>query len=138
MGESVPTLSIAGFVKGAQEKMDRLLSYYFVSEHSQTNMFLGRIASLPYQIQQFGNDPSLLKQAMEDSLQGFLGRYFDSVTVNIDTDTPRPEDPNRTAVRVDIQVTEDGVAYSAGNMIELVNGKLASIININNNIGQSK
>jgi hypothetical protein len=136
MAQSVPTLSIAGFVSGVREKMDTLLSYYFVSEHSQSNTYRGRIASLPYQIQQFGNDPTNLKQVMEDSLRGMLGRYFDAVTVDIDVNTPRPEDPNRVAIRVDIVVTQDGTTYSAGRLLNLTAGKLANIVNINNNIGQ--
>ena len=60
MGKPLPTLSSSGFVSGIAEKADRLMSYYFVSEDSQSNLYRGQITSLPKQIQLLGNDEQAL------------------------------------------------------------------------------
>ncbi len=128
----VPTLSTSGWVGEISEKADRLTSYYFVSEHSQTNLYRDAVTSLPYQIQQFGHDEFELRQGVQGALSQYLNNYFDSVEVSADTSRPNPEDPNRITLTVSIIVTQDGVQYSLGRLIEVVNSKILNIIDINN------
>lgn len=129
---AVAVAALTGWITGAPEKLDYLFSCYFQSEHSQSNLFLNKVASLPYQIQAFGNDQVSLRQVMQDSLQAMLSRYFDSVTVDVEVE-PTPGDDGKLTVRVDVTVAQDGVTYSAGRAIDaLANGKLLSIIHYNN------
>lgn len=135
MAREVPSLSMAGWVSGPAEKLDKLLSYYFVSEHSQSNLYRGQVKSLPKDIQMYGNDPLSLTTIMRDNLQFLLMPYFDHVTVDVTTDRPNPTDPSRLHVMVDIVVVQDGQRYSAGRELQTLNGTLTRIIDINNNIG---
>ncbi len=137
MAANVPSISTLGWVKGVAEKLDLLLSYYFVSENSQSNTYAGKVISLPYQIQQYGSDPINLKQSMTDTLTVYLERYFDAVDVSITTEVPLETDPNRIHITVDIIVTQNGVRASAGKLIETINSKLSNIFDINNNVGGS-
>ncbi len=135
MAIEVPSLSPAGWVSGPAEKLDRLLSYYFVSEYSQTNLYQGRVKSLPMHIKRYGNDENALQDAMRQALEELLRPYFDQVSVNITTDKPIKDDLGRINVMVDIQVQQDSVTYSAGRELETLNGTLMRIIDINNNQG---
>lgn len=137
MNVNIATLSEAGWVSGLAEKCDLLISYYFLSENSQSNLYAGRIVSLPYQIQQFGDDELRLKQAMTETLTAYFGRYFDRADITVTTDKPLPSDPSRIHVQVDIIVFEGNTSYSAGREIRTINGKIENIFIINNEIGGS-
>ncbi len=130
MAIAVPAL--LGWIEGAPEKLDYLFSCYFESEHSQTNLYGGKVASLPYQIQAFGSDRMLLQQAASKSLQDLFTRYFDAAVVNVTVDTTE-EDPGRLTVTVTATVSQDGVSYDVGYSLNaLTSGKLVEIIKLNN------
>lgn len=131
----LPTVSTSGWVDDIAEKADRLLAYYFVSDFSQSNLHRGLVVSLPQQIQELGHDPDALQRGMQSSLEGYIGQYFESAQVSVDATIPNPADPSRIQVTVGIIVTENGVRHSVGKLIQATNGKIADIININNNIG---
>jgi len=132
MVTKVPTMSTSGWVESISEKADRLMSYYFVSDFSQTHLYPNEICSLPYQIQQAGHDRQALQRLMSDNLQRYLGRYFESADISVRTDDINPLDPNRTQVTVNINVVENGERYNLGRLINVVNSKIAEIIDINN------
>ena len=135
MGNVLPTLSSSGFVSGIAEKADRLMSYYFASEASQSNLYRGEITSLPKQIQLLGNDEAALSTRIRTELERLFGNYFDGVEVNVNTDIPNAADPNRINVTVSATLIEGGQQYSLGRLINVVNSRIAKIIDINNNQG---
>lgn len=128
----VPTVSTSGWVDNIPEKADRLLSYYFVSDFSQSNLHRGQILSLPAQLQQNGHDPLALRQAMKSELENYFGQHFDSVVVDVDTETPNPQDPNRIQVTVGVIITHQGRQYSLGRLVRTINSTIVDIIDINN------
>lgn len=138
MAVDVPSLSPAGWLKSPAEKLDKLLSYYFVSEFSQTNIYFGQVTSLPHHIKLYGHSEDALTTAMRDALSRMLSPYFDGVEVNITTDQPAQGDEARIHIKIDIVVSQGGVKYSAGRVAETVNGSLMRILDINNNQGSSQ
>ena len=135
MATSVPGL--LGRIDGAAEKLDYLFAAYFVSEQSQSNLYLGRVISLPFQIQAYAQDPVQLRQVMSSTLQSYLDPYFDQTDVRISVEDT-VGDEGRLTVRVDATVVQDGATYSVGHAIQaLASGKLVEIMKINNEIGAS-
>ncbi|MDH2154326.1 hypothetical protein [Stenotrophomonas sp. GD03657] len=129
---AIAVCALMGWIEGAPEKLDYLFSCYFESEHSQTNLYLGKVASLPYQIQAFGSDRLLLQQAASKSLQDLFTRYFDAAVVTVLVDTT-VEDPGRFTITVTATVTQDGVTHDVGySLSALTTGKLIDIIKLNN------
>lgn len=135
MAAHLPTLSSSGFVADIAEKADRLMSYYFVSDASQSNLYRGQITSLPAQVQQHGHDEINLAQAVRNELTAYLTRYFDMVDVSTRTDLPNVEDPNRINLTVSVIVTQDGKQYSLGRLVSVLNSKIVEIVDINNTQG---
>lgn len=135
MGATLPTLSSSGFVDDIAEKADRLTAYYFVSEASQSNLFLGNITSLTSQVQIHGHDENQLVQAIEGDLSRYFGPFFDLVDVTATAAVPDPAEPGRLNLRVGVIVTEGGQQYSLGRLITVVNSKISKIVDINNNTG---
>jgi hypothetical protein len=135
MAAKVPTLSTSGFVGDIAEKCDRLMSYYFVSDASQSNLFRGKITSLPFQVQQNGHDEALLRDAIQRELDRYLTPHFDGTEIDVATDIPNTDDPNRINVTLRVIVTEDGKQYSLGRLISVINSKINKIVDINNTQG---
>lgn len=128
----VPTLTSKGWVADAESKADALLSYYFTSQYSQSNLFAGNISSLQYMIQQWGNNPSALQNKLSQALQTYLGRYFDNAAVDVTVLDPTSQQDARLTVRVDAMVTQNGENYSLGRLVSFLNSTIVSIMNINN------
>lgn len=132
MAAPVASLSSDGWIADIARKTDRLLSYFFVSQQSQSNSYRGRIASLPALIQQYGSNPLELKTNMRLTLIRLLSPYYDSVDVNVDVETENTQTAGRMDVTVTITLSQNGQTYQAANLLQLLNSKLVKIINLNN------
>lgn len=129
----MPTLTASGWVDNIAEKADSAMAYYFTSDFSQSNVWAGQITSLPYEVQQNNSDPQSLQRVIQQDIKNYLGRYFDTVTCNVSTDLPNADDPTRINVTLNVIVTEGGLNYSLGRLIQTVKGKIVNVANINNN-----
>ncbi len=134
MSAKVPTLSAAGWVDHPAEKADQLISYYFVSEASQTHLYPGQVVSLTAQVQEWGHDPLELRQRIRDDMERYLRPYFDEVIIDVTTETPAVDGTNRFNVTLNCIVIDKGERYSLGRLITVVNSKIVRIVDINNNL----
>lgn len=125
---AVPTLSVDGFATDIRKQADALVAYYFASDHSQSNVFMGRVISIAYHIQQHGHDTFTLKQEMERDLQAYLERHFDSATVTITIE--ETADSSQYNINFDAMVTKGNTRYSVGRLVEIQNQRVVNIIDI--------
>lgn len=132
MAEQVPSLSAKGWLADPKAKADRLMAYYMTSNYSQTNLFRGEIVSLPKQIQQYGKSATDLRDYIQSDVERLFGAYFDSVSCEVTTDRPDPEDEGRLNITVSAFLTQDGQTYSLGRLIEVNNNIVNRIMDINN------
>lgn len=132
MVAAVPTLSTQGWVSDVTALADRLMAYFFISDYSQTRYFPGSVSSLPYLVQRHGSDPFTLRQRTRDTLYSYLSAYFDSVDIEVTTDQPAPDDPNRIQLTVKATVAKDNKTYSLGRLVSVNNNLVQKIINLNN------
>ena len=127
--KKVPTLSAAGFVSEIAGKLDNLMVYFFTSEYSQTNIYAEQITSLQYIVQQHGNDPLQLRMLIKSSLDKYLGRHFDTVSVDAYTNVGEGNaDTARFTLTIDVDVAENGNTYSLGKEISVINSKISNLV----------
>lgn len=129
MAIPVPTLSSAGWVTAPADKADKLMAHFFEAEKSQTVLYGDNVSSLQWLIQHYGDKPAAMTQELRGALERYLRRSYPAVTVDVqmrDDGTPRYE------LRVSIQVTDDGKQHSFGKELQMHNGNLAKIIDMNN------
>lgn len=86
MGVGIPVLSATGWVSNKSEIMIKLFEHFVTADYSQSNFFLGGIASLKYIIA-VSNGAIEMKQNIIQALAKLYGAYFSSVTVNVSIDT---------------------------------------------------
>jgi len=128
----VPVLSSAGWITDPSGKIDALLAHFYESMKSQTLLYGNNVSSLQYLLQQFGNSPNDLAQNLERTLEKYLGRYYDLATASVNADITSTDNGSGYGLNVYCSITENGKAYSVGNLLKISNAKLASVIKINN------
>ena len=130
-GNILPTLSTDGWVNELAMKADRIMSYFFISDFSQTELYPDKITSLPYIIKVNAGDEMLLKSEMTRALNAYLSRHFDKADVSVSTNITSDTD-HRLEIKLIITVYENDVQYNLGRLIQTVNSTISSIVNINN------
>lgn len=129
----VPTLSEDGWASAPTTVGDYLFCHFYLSENSQSYLYLGNITSLPGLIQQFKDDTNGLQLAAQSRLAQYFGRYFSNVSVEAAV-TPEAEDSSRYTLELYISYTdEEGKPYVLGKVFSVMNTKIAKVIDANDN-----
>lgn len=115
MGYSVPTLSSSGWETGVRQKADRLMSYFLVSQKSQSEIYFGKVKSLPYLIQAFGAEIALTNEVKNAIISLYSG-HFDAVEASAEL-APVSEDSPIQRLTLNVIVTENSNRYSLGRII---------------------
>ena len=132
MAVQVPSLSASGWVGNISEKLDKLVGYFFVSDFSQSHLYRDSIASLPYIIKTCTENQSLLLSETTKVLTNLLRPYFDRVQVDVTVAVEDANKPGELTLQVDAQVGQDGVTYSVGKQLQIINSKVVAIFDANN------
>jgi hypothetical protein len=130
----VPSLSLSGWVNSGSAKADYLLSWFFATNYSQSNVFRGRLSSLQYLIFRYGQTPDALVTQIQSVLTTYLSRvYPEGVYVSVTHDANTPANPTDLyTVQLVMEVQEGGVTKSMGKLINYDGSKIVSIITTNN------
>lgn len=132
MAVQVPSLSASGWVGNISEKLDKLISYFFLSDFSQSHLYQGQISSLPYLIKECADNRSLLRSETKRVVMNFITPYFDTIQVDVTISAVDETNPDNINLRVDATVTQDATIYSVGKEIQVVNSKVVAIFDANN------
>ena len=127
-----PSLSTDGWITASSLKLDDLLADFYYSEFSQSTVFAGHVASLPYIIQNNRNDPTATAEVTRRTLQTYLDRYFATVSVNCSASFDDPT-PNRAAIKLFVEVMDSsGVTQTASTLLRFLDSKFEEAISLNN------
>jgi len=130
MVKKIATLDPAGWVMAVSDKVDRAMSYFYLSQHSQTALYED-VEPLAYLVQQHGHSASAMRSNLESGVQRLLERQFEEavVTVTLDDTT---EESDRINLQLYAMVRDEATEYSLGHLIITANSKVKDIIDINN------
>jgi len=129
----VPTLSPVGYARSIEDKADFAMAYLFAADKSQTSLFdRSAVTSIPWILQNKGEDIPGLMIMLRDALYNYLQRYFDSVECSVDSDLLQPATTNQVQVKIDITVTDNGLSYSFGRLLNMTEGRFTSLTKIMN------
>lgn len=132
--ENLVTLSLDGTITDPVQKADRLLAYFFVNDHHQSNNQLGRIASLPGIIKESANKPTQASGEIQSSLSDFFSRYYDGVNcdVSVEDGTDQRTAGNDKALNLLVNLTfkQNGQTYNLARIAKIVNSKLTGIAEV--------
>jgi len=129
----VPSLSQDGWTSSTKERLDYLMSHFFVSDKSQTALYGDEVSSFPHLVQSNQNNIPGLKSQTQTALYTYLMRYgFKDVVVDV-VITPETTNSSRQILELFMEVTDDaGVTMTLSNMLLFNDTKFAQIIKLNN------
>ena len=132
MKRPYPSMSTKGWIEDVPGVIDAVIANFFLTHPSLSVEFNASIKSLPYLIQQFGNDEGQIQTEIGNALTDLLGRYFDKPVVEARVTYPDPNDLIRMNVGVYLAVERDGESYNLARELSTANGKVVGIMEINN------
>lgn len=128
MARVVPVLGSAGFTDDITIKVDQVLSNFYLTQASQTDVYRGSVVSMPDIIRRYGNDPLVLERETRNVLDGYLSRHFDEVNLTINAIL--------SGDSIDLQITailRDGErSLDIHHAVNSKNSKIRSIIDLQN------
>lgn len=128
----VPSLT-SGWVGAASEKIDLLISAWLTSDYSQSVVFHGKIMSLPHAIAKLGHDPDQLMESMRHQLDTYLGRYYDSVEVDVTYEyLIKDAIGGPYAIKFILAASTNGVRVNLAQGLEIRDSKVSKIFDISN------
>lgn len=128
----VPTLSPAGWITNIVDKLDFLITYTFLSNYSQSNIYKGKIVSIQWMIQEYGSDLTRLTSYMTISLEEYFKRYFDEAVVIVERSKLDDPSSNKVTLSLIVNVTDNGVMYSLAHSVSMANSVFSGYAKLNN------
>lgn len=129
---AVPTLSPAGWVTNIVDKLDFLISYAFLSNYSQSNLYKDKIISIPWLIQEYGSDLDKLTSMMMVNLEEYFKRYFDEAVVVVERSKRDDPASNKVTLSMVVNVTDNGIRYSLAHAVSSENSVFMGYAKLNN------
>ena len=79
MSKTLPVLGSEGWLRDPEQIMTRLFTDMFLTDHSQSNIYMGQVMSLQYYLTTLGSDPHQLTMAVEEAMTRYYSHYFKGV-----------------------------------------------------------
>ncbi len=127
-----PSLSEDGWITSPERTADYLFSNFFVADYSQTYMYPGMIASLPWILQSTQGNISDAMREIRRTLSAYFAHYFESVEVNVD-EVVNQEQPSKVHLSLYVKfIDNSGQERVLGKILRLNDTIVEKIIEINN------
>lgn len=127
----VYSLSEDGYVTDPARMLEYLVSYYILSEASQSVSFQGSIINLPETYYLYLHDPDSMANAVRSDLERLLSKYYTIVDVSAYARKISEDSTYAIVIGVSV-VTDEGKKVELSRVAELSTAGLRNIINVNN------
>lgn len=125
------TLDQDGNIDSPSKIADRLMSYFYSSDFSQSTALYGKIVSLPAIIQKNSNNPDQVIEDISSGLNSLFQPYFDSVSFDVRYENVNQTTDSNVKSRYNIKVygimTKDGNDYNLANLLSITNNQLSKV-----------
>jgi hypothetical protein len=126
-----PSLSTSGWISSGQDMADYVFSQFFLSDYSQTQLYLGQVSSMSWVLNRTAGSISDAMTLLQRTLNNYFGRYFDNVVVEVSQGPDSTTGSSATSLRIYASFTDSqGVNINLGRSIEIVNNKVKKVINL--------
>jgi hypothetical protein len=127
-----PSLSEDGWINSSMKIADYLLSHFFVSDYSQSYLYITHVSSLPWIIQKNQSDIPKTCSEIQSTLVNYFTRYFENVEVEV-IDVTNAETPSKVELTIYLKfMDKDNKEYVFGKLLEIADMTITKIIDINN------
>lgn len=130
MVKAVPSLTDLGWVVEAPIALSKIISYYIMTDGSQTTIFADNVYNLPLSYYKHINDPDGMRLEIQSDLEGLLNRYFDNHDVEV---TIKALSDSKYAILLYVAVFDElGKIHKLSKVIEMNIGGIKNVIDVMN------
>lgn len=130
MANVYPSLSSMGWVTDVSVKADKILMDFITANYSQSIIFRGKIKSLAYCIHK-ARDMAALQENLQLIVTALLSGYYDNAEVSVRIvpleKNGAVDNVDNMDIRISAIVTENGIRYSLGKLVQYVNSAISKI-----------
>lgn len=124
----LPTLSTQGWINRPLSVYDTMLSDFFLSEYSQTFVFIDDVSSFPWILQQFRGDIERISAETKSRLSIYFARQFNDVEVTV-TYQANENSINSYALVLFMEFTDsEGETFNLSRLVKHDDLKVTEII----------
>jgi hypothetical protein len=123
----LPVLDGSGWCTDPSTLLIQLFKHMVVAEFSQSNIFYGKITSLPYLISLYQKDPDTLVVKLESALKEYIGAYLSNVIINIKY-IQNPNALMQYSVNLSISGYYDNVYCDLSKEMLINNGQISNML----------
>ena len=127
----VPSMSTSGWISDPSSKLDRLLSYYFISRADQDALNVKTVYSINYLLAKNSYNPIQACEEIQINLKQYLQPYFQSVTVTATSDAESISG-SQAVIFILVQFVDSGYTSANSYAFDVKSstfGKVADAIN---------
>jgi hypothetical protein len=128
----VPALSEDAWVTDAKQKADYLMAHFFLSDYSQTQLYVGNVSSMAWIIQATQGDMMQTVLQLRQALQLYFGRYFEDVVADVADNTPADSSAAEIVIYIAFKDPETGIVHTLNELLRERNGVFSRVASINN------
>lgn len=125
------TLDQDGNIDSPSKIADRLMSYFYSSDYSQSTASYGDIISLPSIIQKNSNNPDQVVSDVSSALERLFNPFFDTVTFDVRYDIDNSNSGMNIKSRYNIKVygvmSKNGSDHNLANLLSITNNQLSKV-----------
>lgn len=113
---------------------DAVTAHLFLSNHSQTQLYLGNVSSMAYAIQQGTGDVVTTIELIRKMLTSYYGRFFTQVDVEV-SEYVKSESSLSGNTSLSIYVSfvgDDNKTINISRLFDIQNGKLVKVTDLLN------
>lgn len=120
MAITLPVLGGQGFLTDPNTIMSRLYMSIFLTDHSQSNIYQGKVVSIQYILAEHGDDEVAISNAVQKAVTEVYSRYFTGVTVGFKpiASTTLGISESALAFTLDVSGDMNGVTYDLSKIIK--------------------
>lgn len=131
MAKVIASLSEQAWITDSAKILNNLISYYILTDSTQSVMFQDRLINLPFTYYKFINDPAGMNSAVKIDLETLLSRYFPIVDVT--TEVKQLTNTRYGILLYASVVDEESNRIELSKVTEISTTGLRKVIDVSNN-----
>ena len=131
MAKVVASLSEQAWITDSAKILNNLMSYYILTDSSQSVMFQDKLINLPFTYYKFINDPVGMNAAVKTDLDTLLSRYFP--VVDVTTEVKQLTNTRFGILLYASVIDEESNRIELAKVTEISTTGLRKVIDVSNN-----
>lgn len=131
MKAAIPSLTTKGWIIETKDILEKILSYYILTDNGQSISFANNLINLPSTYYKYINDPEGMKIQVKNDLTTLLSRYFS--IIEIETSIRKITESKFGILIYATVIDEENNKVELGKVLDVEeNYNLKNIISVNN------